>query len=76
MSWYFWVAIGTWACAISATVCSIAVVWLVTQNKRAHKDAMAMLQRLGDTHMMAIEVLSTDLERLKQRVLDLETDAL
>ena len=76
MNWYFWVAIGAWAAALSAVACCISTVWLVTQNKRAHKDAMNALKGLGDTHMLAIEVLSTDLERLKQRVLDLETDAL
>ena len=76
MNWWMWTTIGTWACAMAAVVCAAATTRLITINRRAHIATMAALQRLGDTHMMAIEVLSTDLERLKQRVLDLETDAL
>jgi signal recognition particle GTPase len=83
-----WLTIGVWACALAATACTGVVVAFMIESRRAEAAMMAaldghgkttMLAALdghGKTTMMAVEVLTMDIDRLKQRVLDLETDAL
>jgi len=71
-----WLTLGVWACALAASACTVVVVLFMIHSRRAEVAMLAALNGLGDTHMMAIEALTTDLDRLKQRVLDLETGAL
>lgn len=72
MNWYFWVAIGTWAAALSAVACCISTVWLMHVNKRSTHMVTLAIESLGDTHMMGFEALSLELDRLKARVAALE----
>lgn len=72
MSWETVNHLATWACALSALACCIAIVWLIRTNERGIKAAMAAIEGLGETHMMGLEVVTMDLDRLKARVVDLE----
>jgi hypothetical protein len=71
-----WLTIGVWACALASSACTAAVVFYAHRIKHEQAVVLAAINGLGDTHMLAIEALTMDIDRLKQRVLDLETDAL
>jgi hypothetical protein len=71
-----WLTLGVWACALAATACTGVVVAFMIESRRAEAAMLAALDGHGKTTMMAVEVLTMDIDRLKQRVLDLETDAL
>jgi hypothetical protein len=75
MNWEIANTLATWACALAATVCSISVIWLIAINRRAHIATMAALTEMADAYRRGWLMLNGDLEQLRQRVLDLETDA-
>jgi hypothetical protein len=75
MNWEIANTLATWACALAATVCGISVMRLIAINRRAHIATMASLTEMADTYRRGWLILNGDLEQLRQRVLDLETDA-
>jgi hypothetical protein len=68
-----WLTIGVWLCGLAATACTASVVFSFMRIKRGEAVVLATINGLGDTHLMAIEVLSMDIDRLKHRVADLES---
>lgn len=71
-----WLTLGIWACALAAGACAGFCALLLIQNRRITRAIEVQLDGLGETHRLGFEALAMDIDRLKQRVLDLETDAL
>ena len=67
-----WLTIGVWACALSAATCTAVVLVFLFENRRAHAAAMSAIEGLGETHMAGFAALTSDLDRLKTRVAELE----
>jgi hypothetical protein len=68
-----WLTLGVWACALAASACTAAVVFYAMRIKREEAIVLALLNGLGETHLMGIEILTHDLDKLKARVKDLES---
>lgn len=87
MTWAIVNTLAIWACALGALLCVGSITWLIGAQRRAHMATMSALEEMRDTYVQGLEelretymqwltALTDEVDRLKQRVLDLETDAL
>jgi hypothetical protein len=71
-----WLTIGVWACAFFAATCTGVVVYFIAVTRRGSFVALQAIRALGETHRLGLEVLTMDIDRLKERVTAIEADLL
>ena len=65
--------LATWACALSAGACAIAIARLIRFQRQAQDELRISLTVLNDTYREIWETVHTDFEWLEQRVRRLES---
>jgi hypothetical protein len=68
----FWTEVGLWFLVVSTTGCLVVGVYLSVDNRMMHQHLLALFKGLSDTHLLALEALTVELNRLKARVAELE----
>jgi hypothetical protein len=65
--------LGVWVCALAASACTATVAFYANKIKHEEAVVLAAINGLGETHLMGIEILTYDLDKLKARVEALES---